>query len=63
MDVVEAMENVPKGRGDKPSEPVTIVASGEVSLFFPTVSFAHKPDGQQLILISPWFSFLSTLRI
>ena len=30
MDVVYAMENVPKGRGDKPSEPVTIVKSGEV---------------------------------
>lgn len=30
MDVVYAMENVEKGRGDKPSEAVTISASGEV---------------------------------
>jgi hypothetical protein len=33
MDVVMAMENVPMGRGDKPKEPITIVASGEVSPF------------------------------
>ena len=31
MDVVYAMENVEKGRGDKPKEAVTIVKSGEVS--------------------------------
>jgi peptidyl-prolyl cis-trans isomerase B (cyclophilin B) len=31
MDVVYAMENVPKGRSDRPVEPVTIVRSGEVS--------------------------------
>jgi len=32
MDVVYAMENVPKGRSDRPVEAVTIVKSGEVSL-------------------------------
>lgn len=31
MDVVYAMENVEKGRSDRPKEPVTIVKSGEVS--------------------------------
>lgn len=34
MDIVFAMENLPMGRGDKPKEPVTIVASGEVSSYF-----------------------------
>lgn len=29
-DVVEKIENVPKGAGDKPSAPVTIVKSGEL---------------------------------
>lgn len=33
MDVVYAMENVKTSRGDKPVEPVTIAASGEVSPF------------------------------
>lgn len=31
MDIVYAMENVKTSRGDKPVEPVTIAASGEVS--------------------------------
>lgn len=31
MDIVHAIENVKKGSGDRPVEPVTIVDSGEVS--------------------------------
>jgi hypothetical protein len=31
MDIVHAMEDVPKGRSDKPNQPVTIVDAGEVS--------------------------------
>lgn len=31
-DVVEKIENVPKGAGDKPSNPVTIVKSGELDV-------------------------------
>jgi hypothetical protein len=31
MDIVTLMENVPKGRSDKPTEAVTIAKSGEVS--------------------------------
>lgn len=32
MDVVKYIEKVPKGYGDKPSEPVTISESGEVTV-------------------------------
>ncbi|KZO93089.1 hypothetical protein CALVIDRAFT_486363 [Calocera viscosa TUFC12733] len=32
MDVVRAIENVPKGYGDKPKEPVVIAATGEIPL-------------------------------
>lgn len=38
LDIVLAMENVSMGRGDRPKEAVTIVASGEVSLSSSTVS-------------------------
>lgn len=31
-DVVEQIENVPKGAGDKPSKPVTILKSGELEV-------------------------------
>ena len=31
-EVVEAIENVPKGAGDKPSKAVTIVKSGEIEV-------------------------------
>ena len=34
MDVVYAMEAVQTARGDKPVEPVTIAASGEVSCLY-----------------------------
>lgn len=32
MDIVTAIENVPKGPGDKPKEAVVIAASGEIPL-------------------------------
>jgi len=32
MDIVNAIEDVPKGSGDKPKEPVTIVDSGELPI-------------------------------
>ncbi|KAI5292740.1 Peptidyl-prolyl cis-trans isomerase B [Ascosphaera acerosa] len=31
-DIVDAIQNVPKGRGDKPLKPVTIVKSGELEM-------------------------------
>lgn len=31
-DIVEKIENVPKGSGDRPSKPVTIVKSGELEV-------------------------------
>ena len=31
-EVVDKIENVPKGAGDKPSKPVTIVKSGELEV-------------------------------
>jgi peptidyl-prolyl cis-trans isomerase B (cyclophilin B) len=31
-DVVEKIENVAKGAGDKPSKPVTVVKSGELEV-------------------------------
>ncbi|KZT54220.1 hypothetical protein CALCODRAFT_439032 [Calocera cornea HHB12733] len=41
MDVVRAIENVPKGYGDKPKEPVVIAATGEIPL-------EVDADGQQV---------------
>lgn len=32
LDIVLAMENLPMGRGDRPKEAVTIVASGELPI-------------------------------
>ena len=44
MDVVDAIENVPKGSGDKPKEPVTIVDSGEL----PIPDLGSDADGKQI---------------
>ncbi len=43
MDIVYAMENVEKGRGDRPVEAVTIVAAGEVGPT-PSLSFTGYRD-------------------
>lgn len=44
MDVVTAIENVPKSRGDKPSETVKIAKSGEL----PLPDTGVDADGQQI---------------
>ena len=31
-DIVDKIQNVPKGRGDKPEKPVTIAKSGELEM-------------------------------
>ncbi|KAK1927304.1 peptidylprolyl isomerase B [Papiliotrema laurentii] len=44
MDVVYAMENVPKGRSDRPVEPVTIVRSGELEIEHEVDDEGNQPD-------------------
>ncbi|KAJ6594132.1 cyclophilin-like domain-containing protein [Mycena capillaripes] len=48
MDVVNAIENVPKGRGDKPKEDVIIADSGELPLDVETDSAETDSDGEQV---------------
>lgn len=40
MDIVHAIEDVKKGSGDRPVEPVTIADSGEVSSLFVAIELA-----------------------
>ncbi|KAK4693371.1 peptidyl-prolyl cis-trans isomerase B (cyclophilin B), partial [Phenoliferia sp. Uapishka_3] len=45
MDIVSAIENVPKGSGDKPKEPVTIAKSGELEM-----EVEYDSDGKEIPL-------------
>jgi hypothetical protein len=53
MDIVTLMENVPKGRSDKPTEAVTIAKSGEVS---------RVPHSQKRTALMILYSFRSSTR-
>jgi cyclophilin family peptidyl-prolyl cis-trans isomerase len=63
MDIVTAIENVPKGPGDKPKEKVTIAKSGKQTTLYESISFERVLTLALISQASSRLSRPSTLKV